>query len=152
MDFNEFYNIAKEVGCRCLDYPERVRKDEPNRWARDPKGKQTLAAWEEDNKHEAQFSAEWRIGGQGGGSCWDEGESRHHPLTAEPEAKLDAMDDLLMRVCPNLPFLVYRKLENTLIHTREHTSNDYYGNYTEYSTKFINLAELYDFLVESNVI
>ena len=149
MDFNEFYTIAKEVGG--FEYSASVRKTEPDRWGKS--AQQAHDAWAEEHKRDARFSAEWVIGGEEGGSCWDTGdEDRHSSISAEPEASLEGLDDLLLKVCPALTFLMYHKLENSLIHSESRRKNDYYGNYTEYAIKYVSIAELYDFLVEYHVI
>lgn len=89
----------------------------------------------------------WLVGGIGGGSCWSEG--GHYALTAEEEPEDEALDAILSMFCPTLTFLQYRcltKIENLYLRENK-TYYEYYGNYTEYTTRELNLRVVYDFLV-----
>lgn len=93
------------------------------------------------------IKVEWRVGGQGGGSCWDDGETdRHYPLDADPEEELTELDKILEIFAPNLTFLQYKKLTREVVTRGSRTQNDYYGNYTSYASKSVNLEVLYRFI------
>jgi len=101
-----------------------------------------------------EFELEWCIGGQEGGSCWNDGgddESRHYPVSADPEPEFSDLDSALLEIVPNLSFLMYKKLMSK-VDVSERTSNDYYDNYTRYAVKKIAADELWLFLVEHNLV
>lgn len=93
---------------------------------------------------------EWVSGGMTGGSCWDT--SNHYPRS--PEAEPDfPLDDLLLVICPNISFLVYRKLLKEMnIETGERTEYEYYGNSVIRSYKQVQLSEVYKFLKALEII
>jgi hypothetical protein len=88
---------------------------------------------------------EWIIGGREGGSCWG---TRHSAINVEPEPELIQLDQILERVCPNISFLQYKRLCQELIKIEKYTDNGYYGNYTDYCRKYVNLPELWRYLCE----
>jgi hypothetical protein len=96
--------------------------------------------------------SEWYGGGVGGGSCWDDGNRSHYPVPGEAETDITAIDDILMKVCPNLTFLQYRKLMNGVEDRGNYTNNEYYGNSSTHNYKVINLRKLYDRLKEMELI
>jgi hypothetical protein len=94
------------------------------------------------------LEVEWVTGGRYGGN-W-RGDSPDTPLHPEPPLDID-LDALFERLCPNLTYLKYRKLEKVIENdTRE--DREYYGNYTTYGIRRVNYRKLYDFLVLENVI
>lgn len=99
-----------------------------------------------------QIQSKWRSGGQGGGSCWDEGPSRHYPIDGDLEPEFTELDDTLAEFCPQISFIQYKQLCSKLIKQGSETENEYYGNYTIYSTKTIKCRELFDYLVEKGLI
>ena len=167
MNFDEFLALAKEVGG--LQFPVSILGGAPSRpWgARHHNGRmskmskdeaelreqQWLAweAWENEHQDDLVFYESWCIGGVTGGSCW--GDTPDTPVSGEVEPPFTGLDDLLLKVVPNLSFLLYRKLENELISRGEHDgSGDYYGNRTEYADKSIRIKDLYDFLKGYNLV
>ena len=93
---------------------------------------------------------EWCIGGITGGSCW--GGEPDTAVIGEPEPEFTELDELLEALCPSISFLQYKNLCSRLIKTSDYRSSDYYGNYTKYATKKIDLGELYNYLVEKELI
>ena len=149
MEFTEFFAIAKEFG---VTYPSMVAPSREKKGFKYPtRGEEQ--AWREANPDLAFFEESWRIGGEQGGSCWDDGTEDHHcPITASPEPPMSDLDELLLKVAPNISFLVYRNLENKLLQRDERRESEYYGNWTEYGIKRINIKKLYDYLVEHGVL
>lgn len=88
-------------------------------------------------------------GGITGGSCW--GGEPNEPRNADREEDFAGLTAVLEALCPSISFLKYRKLEKDLVKI-ESTSNDYYGNYSNYSEKFLYLEDLYNFLVTEGLI
>ncbi len=88
----------------------------------------------------------WTTGGESGGSCWDSGESVHHPVSTDREPEFTELDLVLEKVYPDLSFLGYKEVIRELVHYTDYTRDEYYGNYYIYGVKYVNLQELYDFL------
>lgn len=91
----------------------------------------------------------WKTGGLSGGSCWDTGDedTRYYSEEGDPEVEFDELDEILERVCPDISYLKFRKLEKLIEHDSA-TENEYYGNYSIYSIKRLVVEKLWDFLVE----
>ena len=101
------------------------------------------------DKTKPRLSVTWTVGGMGGGSCY--GDAPHSPVSAESEPELTVMDDILLEIAPAMSFLQYKKLAQYM---KEENKQDweYYGNYTDYRTKYIEASDLYKALVEMNLI
>lgn len=94
-----------------------------------------------------QYETSWVTGGVTGGSCYDEGSSRHYGREAEDEPEDEYLDVLLEEVCPDLTFLQYRALLKAGLYSyRDSSENEYYGNYTDYRNRKTNLDVLYETL------
>lgn len=90
----------------------------------------------------------WATGGQTGGSCWDTDGHPHYAIEGDREPDTAALDTFLSKVSPDLTFLEYRRLsrENVIIYSTK-TENDYYGNYTTYGVRTVDLYALYNALL-----
>lgn len=98
------------------------------------------------------FYTQWISGGVGGGSCWDDGDEDHHySISGEKEANLIELEDLLLKLVPNISYLQFRKIEGIIKHD-VYEVNEYYGNSTTYNYKILNLKELFDKLIEMNLL
>ena len=97
-------------------------------------------------------SDSWVTGGRCGGSCWDDGEEDHHrPRSSDTEEPFTSLDNLLLKFCPNLSFIHYKKISEKLIQRYQHSDNEYYGNYTDYEFKYIQVKDLYNYLKDNNL-
>lgn len=85
----------------------------------------------------------WVTGGQTGASCWDQGKPEFRSIHTEPEPDFDVLEN--MSVFLDLSFKTFRQVKKN-IKTVQKTEHDYYGNSTEYTTKYISLKEVYDTL------
>ena len=100
-----------------------------------------------NKKTKYMYSESW----SGGGSwknCWGNGG------TISPDTPKDfkEFDDFLMKICPKISFLQYKKLINECIETEEDLSYDYYGG-REYRHRWkCDMEKLYDMLKEMNLI
>lgn len=104
---------------------------------------------ERNSKNDSpSLTIEWLIGGQSGGSCWDEGPHQHYPISADEEPEFKELDTILEEYFPNLSYLKYKGLTK-LIKSHEYKQNEYYGNYREYRRNYILLEDLYNFLKEN---
>lgn len=90
---------------------------------------------------------QWVVGGQSGGSCWDEGESSYSSIDTEDEPDQKILDAILDDAFADLTFREYRILQKAEVMRYERESqNEYYGNYTEYRVRTLDLRKLYDTL------
>jgi len=86
----------------------------------------------------------WRIGGQGGGSCWDEGPANHYAIEGAPEPELKVLDDIIELAIPDLTFREYKVLiKADVVKRSEEHENEYYGNWTKTGTKEVDLDALW---------
>lgn len=93
---------------------------------------------------------EYETGGASGGNCYGD-DARTYVVSTVPN--FDELDEALLKVCPNASFLQVKRLYATVIEDgTSWTSNDYYGNYTDYSTKIVEVRKLYDALVEMQLL
>lgn len=97
------------------------------------------------------ISITWSLGGQSGGSCWSSGDT-HYTIPGETEPEFNQLDEILDIVCPTITFLKYKQLNRECVKVVEHTSSDYYGNYTNYASKYITLDDLYSYLKKEKLI
>lgn len=116
--------------------------------------KMNYKTWKQEEVPPHISTGQWITGGIGGGSCWDTGEGPdpHYSKDAEPEPEFVQLDKLLEIVWPAITHLQYKNLVRELITIKESSDNDYYGNYTNWSEKKIDIAALYRYLKERNVI
>ena len=86
----------------------------------------------------------WVSGGKEGGSCWG---TEPYNMESESEPEFIPLTNILTHYAPALTFLQYQKITEL---QKNDTINEgeYYGNYTVYAIKYINLEELYNLLVE----
>ena len=91
----------------------------------------------------------WCTGGISGGSCWDTGEGAdpHYAMDGEKEPEFDDLDTALLAIAPNISFLQYKKI-TTVINQDSYTEPEYYGNCTYYAYKCVLLRNLFNKLVE----
>lgn len=91
----------------------------------------------------------WHVGGKSGGSCW--GGTPTAYTTGEPEPEWDALIKILDHFCPNITFLKFRGIMAKVENSTE-DCGDYYGNETVYSLRILALEDLYEYLIEKNLI
>jgi hypothetical protein len=92
---------------------------------------------------------QWTTGGMGGGSCWEDG--GHYAVEGEPEPEFESLDKIIVSICPNITFIQYKKLCREVIKRDEYTNNEYYGNYSRESIKYVLIEQLYNALKEQNL-
>lgn len=98
-----------------------------------------------------KFTVRWVTGCATGGNCWDESESSYDNSYNQPEPEFEILDDKLSIIAPSLTFMQYKKLMTNVVYS-EKTDYEYYGNFTEYTTKQIILDDIWNFLVECDLV
>jgi hypothetical protein len=138
MTFEEFINEVKELDIS-LQYPLKRKYEYEDLYFNLIRDNTPIDQYHLYDEHET--------GGSRGGSCWG-GESVAYTSTEEDSQELIRyLDKILEKFCPSISYLNYKAISRR-IQTGERTRSDYYGNYTNYKTRYISLKDLYDALVE----
>ena len=87
----------------------------------------------------------WAIGGQTGGSCWNDCQS-YTSIYGDPEPEFEEFDKVLKAVVPTITFIQYKFLYKEVVVSGTDQDSDYYGNHTEYATKTVHIRKLYQTL------
>ncbi len=85
-----------------------------------------------------------------GGNCWD-GSAKQFVQAEEP-TELTELDKIIDNLCPNISYMKFRKINEIVQTTTKNGGGDYYGNYYDYTVKYIILKDLYQKLVELEII
>ena len=112
--------------------------------------KQTYRPFHDNSPHDTTImqSESWSLGGSWG-DCWGNNGSIS-PDT--PPTEFAELDELLLKLCPNLPILMYKKIYRDYVHIEEDSENDYYGG-TEYKAWYeADMKGIYDYLRENKLI
>ena len=99
------------------------------------------------NKDNILRSDTWCSGGSWG-DCWGNSGSCS---TEEPVAFVE-LDNLLERICPNLTFLQYKKIERECLEVETEYNSDYYGGCQHDSYYKCDLKKLYETMIEMGLI
>ena len=89
----------------------------------------------------------WCSGGDWA-DCW----GNRGSCKVEDPVAFTELDDLLERICPNLTFLQYKKIEKECIEIETMYDHDYYGGCQQDSYYECNLKKLYETLMEMGLI
>lgn len=92
------------------------------------------------------ITTEWRLGGAEGGSYRGD---ENVPFGADPEPAQEVLDETLVAVVPHLTFVQYRELVKAVVTYDEYTEHGYYGDYTRYGRKSVDLTSLHKWLVRN---
>lgn len=76
--------------------------------------------------------------------CWGNSGTVSSSNPSEP----NTFDDLLLKVAPNINFLLYKKIKNASLSCDDYYDGDYYGGSVNYSCWVIDFEKLYNCLVE----
>lgn len=88
------------------------------------------------------MSVSWSAGGTWG-NCWDDTVGH---ISAEPPKELVQFDELLQGVKPEITFLQYKTMYNSLVQETEDCQGDYYGGREYYVGLKINFDKVYEYL------
>jgi len=93
-------------------------------------------------------SSSWSLGGTSGGY-----DGSIHQISPQPQpASFAEFDDLLLKICPDMSFLRYKKLYNDCVETETKDDSDYYGGRTTDAYYVCDLEKLYNLLIEMDLI
>ena len=88
------------------------------------------------------MSEYWTTGGEYG-NCWD---NHKTPVDAEAPRVFVELEELLLEKCPNISFLMYKKIMRDCVTTKEWTESQYYGGYVHYCRWVCDLQKLHEIL------
>lgn len=86
--------------------------------------------------------------GAAGGNCWGDEAEGFVAEMSEAFASNAALAAVCEATCPELPFLKWNRMQRELVEKTTDTNCEYYGNYTEYDVRSIDLRALRDFLFD----
>ncbi len=93
-----------------------------------------------------KITIRWTSGGMQGGNCYGDDP---YPISPDEPRHFVALDKILEEIAPKVGFLEYKRIERECMSEAYIPSErEYYGNYTKYSGKSLDLKGLYDLLVE----
>ncbi len=93
-------------------------------------------------------SSSWSLGGSWA-NCW--GDSGSVSGDAQPST-FEELDSLFEEVCSSISFMQYKRIVNNCVSTDTYNNGDYYGGNVEYAYFKCNIIELYDMLIDMNLI
>lgn len=138
----EFLNLVKDIE-RPSEMSGLVAKDYYNN---------TFKNQHYDENFELNFI--WMVhetGGVSGGSCWDDSDpQRYYKDDDIPEFL--AFDEVVTKVVPNLPYLHYKVICSEFVKEIEYIDEEYYGNCTDYVIKYVSLCDLYNYLIDHDLL
>lgn len=85
-----------------------------------------------------------------GGTLYGIGGESMHQIEAEPMGEFTELDNLLIELCPELPFIFYKQIKDTLVEVVEQDDSDYYSKCSSAHYE-IDLKKLYDFLIMRDI-
>ncbi len=92
----------------------------------------------------------WEIGGVEGGNCWERGGNRlYNTNISDPGFPI--LDQVLETFAPQLLYSQYKELLK-VVYLIDERDVEYYGNYTNYKIRYIEVEDLYDFLDKNGLI
>jgi len=81
-------------------------------------------------------------GGVSGGSCWDSSNPTRYYSTPSIADVNNALVDIVSYFDETIPMLAFMKIQR-LIRSSSYTKYEYYGNNTEYASRYILVEDLY---------
>ena len=88
-------------------------------------------------------------GGGTCGSCWDDNLST---ISADPIPEFEAFNEMLLKICPSISFLQYKKLYNSSVIVDETKEYDYYGGCETIFKYKCDLKKLYSELLDMGLV
>lgn len=92
-------------------------------------------------------SESWCLGGSWG-DCWG---GTGTASSENPPETFEYFDRILEEICPDISFLIYKRLWSECVDTNTWGEGDYYGGSTTHSSYSFNIEGLYNVLVEKGL-
>lgn len=83
-----------------------------------------------------------------GGDCWG-GKAKIYYNSLPINPTIPELDYILEIYWPNITYIKYKELVNTLMKETEFFDGEYYGNYKIYIVYYIEIPELYKFIIDN---
>jgi len=87
-------------------------------------------------------------GGVAGGNCWESGGNYHYSENDDYDGRIPQFEEFIVKIKPSITLREYLDFYDNYVVAREDSDNEYYGNYTNYAVREVNLKELYKLLYE----
>lgn len=98
-------------------------------------------------KTKYMYSESWSAGGTWG-NCWgDEG-----TISPDKPLNFNELDELFEKICPNITYLQYKKIQQECVEIDEYTERDYYGGCEHMQRWKCDLEKLYEMLKEMKLV
>lgn len=102
---------------------------------------------DKSKKTKYMYSESWSAGGTWG-NCWgDEG-----TISPDKPLNFEELDELFEKICPNITYLQYKKIQQECVEIDEYTEHDYYGGVEHLQRWRCDLEKLYEMLKEMKLI
>ena len=88
-------------------------------------------------------SESWATGGTR--NSWD---NYSHDVSVQPACNFVEFDELLLKINPNMPYLIYSHIYNSCVILDNYSDKDYYGGCVYYNQYVCDIQKLYNKLVE----
>lgn len=98
-----------------------------------------------DDIKEPVIYMRWETGGVSGGHYDDDYDNPQPYTKTDSEPKFKVLTMILEKICPNITFLQFQKIEELIMDNRK-SQWEYYGNRTDYAIKFIPVSHLLNYL------
>lgn len=139
MEFKEFLDKCKEISDKSSSYDDGVLEMSYRNH------------WRTATIEKPRLYVEWHTGGYSGGNCWNNDEPTYCSSDIENK-ELNILDKILEMICPKMGFIQYRKLSNDLLKIDSRTESEYYGNTNDYSYKWVDVEDLFNYLKNNKFI
>jgi hypothetical protein len=106
------------------------------------------------DRAKGELEVRWRVDGEEGGWYdFDPEKDEMRDIYPDPEPDFEDLDKILEKLCPNITQLQAKALEKDVVEQGEHDVDfEYYGNWSRYAFKKVDLKKLYEYLVEKKLI
>lgn len=106
--------------------------------------------WLDDSNNYEQhiLTTNWWCTGGEWHDCWGGGGANR----PDDPLEFTEFDKILETLCPNITFLQYKKIRSECVELENDTSHGYYGSYEYQSRWKCDLKELYNLLIDNNLL
>jgi len=93
----------------------------------------------------------YNTGGVQGGSCWKSSNPQAY-TNLKPMDEFEEFYSVLEKFTPNISFLQVKKMEKELVKNVSNTEREWYGNCEDFYIRYVDVKEMYDYMVKNNLI
>lgn len=86
------------------------------------------------------------------GGTWGDYTGASGVISADKQPDFKELDEILIKLCPNLPFFRYKYIMANFVEIKENESTDYYGGYENLAHYEGRINEILDYLKQNNLL